>query len=165
MMMFHSVTGGLDQMSKEEINEITPEDEYYSRLPPNSETGAPPWERRARREEISEDVFLYHSRPAPALLVHVDGSMEVVNLTSEEFTLEQLENIIGGPVEWIAAGNFALVISEEVAGKEPKNELATIIGLVGFPKAKAPEEIYIVGTALLCPRTMIPTSKIRKLPK
>ena len=133
--------------------------EARRRLAPARVAATLPQEGGARGEKISKGVFLYHSLLAPALLIHADGSMEVVSPTSGGFTLEQLEGILRGPVSSQAVGSFSLVINAEEnpetgAPKEgvPRNELATLIGFVddvGY-------DVYIAGTALLCPQRMIP---------
>lgn len=121
-------------------------------------------ERRALELELAkeitlEDTHYSRSRPGPALLIHADGSMEVVNPTNWKFTLEQLEKILGGQVRSAAVGSFSFVVNAEENPEAwvpkkgvPRNELATLMVLAD----DLDDDVYIAGTVLLCPERMIP---------
>ena len=87
------------------------------------------------------------------IIARANGTMEnSVPANGTDYTLNELQRIVGGPIEIVNLGNFLLVVNEEGKLRRlPYNMIATNWYLsFHFGVGVIPESEYIVGDALLC---------------
>ena len=87
------------------------------------------------------------------LLTATGAAIGVAPANGNDYTLEELQTIVGGPIEIVTfTANTILVVNEEGKGQFTKNLKATVmakaLGAI-FP------EDYIAGNALLCASDMV----------
>lgn len=87
------------------------------------------------------------------IIARANGTMEnSVPANGTDYTLEELKQIVGGPIAFFDLGMYRLVVNEN--GKLcrlPYNTIATNWYLsFHFSKGVIPEADYIVGDVLLC---------------
>lgn len=87
------------------------------------------------------------------IIARANGTMENSEpANGKDYTLAELQRIVGGPIQIVNLGNFQLVVNEEGKLRRlPYNLMATNWYLSYYFRMKVvPDADYIVGDVLLC---------------